>query len=292
MQRISYVNGRYVPHREASVHIEDRGYQFSDGIYEVIAVEQGILIDELPHLQRLERSLRELSIAAPMSLASLALILKEIIRRNRYVQGALYIQITRGVAKRSHEFPKEALPALVVTISPPRIPSLKMYEQGVSVISHPDIRWGRRDIKTISLLPNILAKQAAFEAKVREAWLVTGNGTVTEGSSSNSFIVTSKNVILTHPSTQDILHGITRAVVLKLAGQLGISFEEKAFTLEEAKAAKEAFLTSTTSSVLPIIKIDHTTIGTGQPGEITRKLYQAYKEHMSQQVLAGINHAA
>lgn len=277
---ISYVNGRYVNHAEAAVHIEDRGYQFSDGIYEVIAVFNGKMVDGEPHLKRLERSLTHLHIPLPMPLESMKCIIRELLRRNRRNEGYVYIQISRGVAKRNHAFPKQVEPSLVITLSVAKHPSYKERYQGVSVITLPDIRWGRRDIKTVSLLPNVLAKQKAVEAGVKEAWQVNAQGCVTEGASTNSYIVTRDGVVITHPANETILEGITRTTVLALAREHGIKVEERPFTLEEAKAAAEAFLTSTTGGVLPIIQIDDSKIADGKPGKVSLKLMNLYDDYI------------
>lgn len=280
MPKISYVNGQYVNHLYASVHIEDRGYQFSDGIYEVIAIENHTLIDGEGHLARLERSLRELCIPMPMPRAAMECIIRELLRRNRRRDGCIYIQVTRGVAKRDHPFPKQVEPSLVMTLSPPKKPSAALKKTGVEVISCPDIRWGRRDIKSISLLPNVLAKQKAVEAGVKEAWLVDEKGYVTEGASTNTYIV-KDNVIITHPANERILGGITRDTVLKLARQNGMKVEERPFTLEEAKSATEAFITSTTMAVMPVIKIDDKVIGNGHPRETAQTLMSLYEAYMT-----------
>jgi len=276
MSRFAYVNGQYLPHRDAGVHIEDRGYQFADGVYEVIAVAGGRLLDEEGHLDRLDRSLGALSIAAPMSRAALRHVLRETIRRNGVGDGIVYLQITRGVAKRDHPFPKYAEPCLVITARRNKGPSAAAMEEGVGVISQPDIRWERCDIKSISLLPNVLAKQAAREAGAYEAWLVEQDGTVSEGSSTNAWIVTKDGTLVTHPADNAVLNGITRLGVLQAAKKAGIKVAERRFTLAEATAAKEAFLTSTTSLVLPVVRIDGQPIGNGHPGEVTRTVRQAY----------------
>lgn len=283
MQKISYVNGAYVPHHLAAVHIEDRGYQFSDGIYEVIAIENGHFIDGSPHLDRLERSLAALEISTPMSRRAMQVVIRELLRKNHSNHGCLYIQITRGVAKRNHEFPKSTPPAIVMTLSGPKTPSNKQRTEGVAAITYPDIRWGRRDIKSISLLPNILAKEQAARAHVREAWLHDTDGIITEGSSSNSYIVTQQGVIITHPANERILGGITRHTVLTLAKKKGFQIEERPFSIKEIEIAKEAFLTSTTSEVLPVVKIDNIIIGNGHPQEITQKLMQLYDSYRSTQ---------
>lgn len=281
MARYAYVNGRYVPHGEAAVHIEDRGYQFADGVYEVVPILHGRMIDEDPHLDRLDYSLRELRIGWPVSRASLKLILREMLRRNGLTDGLLYLQVTRGVAPRDHKFPKSARPALVVTTKRLKPAAPGMVENGVRVISVPDIRWTRCDIKSVSLLPNILAKQQAVEAGAFEAWQVDEDGFVTEGTSTNAWIVTGDGVIVTRKATHDILNGITRQAVLRLTNGAGVSFEERAFTLDEAKAANEAFLTSSSGHVLPITRIDDSVIGDGKPGPVTRRLRSAYLDYVA-----------
>lgn len=281
MARFAYVNGRYVPHGEAAVHIEDRGYQFADGVYEVVPVIHGKMIDEDPHLDRLDYSLRELRIAWPVGRASLKLILRELLHRNELRDGLLYLQITRGVAPRDHKFPKSAKPALVVTTKRLKPTAPALVKNGVPVISVPDIRWERCDIKSISLLPNILAKQAAVEAGAFEAWQVDGDGFVTEGTSTNAWIVTKDDVIVTRLANHDILNGITRQAVLRLTNSAGVTFEERAFTLAEAKAAREAFLTSSSGHVLPITRIDGQPIGDGKPGPVTKRLRAAYMDYVA-----------
>ena len=279
MSRISYVNGAYVPHREAMVHIEDRGYQFADGIYEYIAFYNRILVDGDLHFRRMERSLHELQIAMPMSLASMKIVVRELIEQNGKDDGGLYIQITRGVAKRDHGFPKNIRPALVIAVCAAKLPTEKQIKEGVNVITQPDIRWGRRDIKSISLLPNILAKQKAVEKQAREAWLVDGD-IISEGSASNSYIVSKTGELITHPANECILGGITRDVVLKLARGDGIKVNERAFTLAEVKHAAEAFITSTSANVLPVVTIDEAAIGNGKPGKITHRLNELYTAHI------------
>lgn len=278
MSRIAYVNGAYVAHHEAATHIEDRGYQFADGIYEVCLVINGRYWDMEGHLDRMERSLRELSMAAPMSRASLSQVMAEVIRRNRLKNALVYIQATRGIAPRNHAFPApETMPVLVMTAKRFDLDGSDVQAaRGVKVITHPDIRWGRVDIKTVSLLPNVLAKQAAVEEGAVEAWL-TRDGKVTEGSSSNAWIVDADGALVTHPKSNEILGGITRETALACAKELQISVHERAFTVEEAKSASEAFITSATNLVTPVVMIDETKIGTGKPGPIALRLREAYK---------------
>lgn len=281
MSRIAYVNGRYVPHRDASVHVEDRGYQFADGVYEVVTARGGKLIDEEPHLDRLDRSLRELRIASPMARGPLKVVLREVLRRNGVTDGIVYLQVTRGVARRDHPFPAKAEPALVITAARKRALARAAVEQGVAARSVPDIRWKRCDIKSVSLLPNVLAKQEARESGAYEAWLVDEQGRVTEGASTNAWIVTRDGELVTRPTGEDILAGITRASVAKLARAHGMRLVERPFTLDEAKSAREAFITSATSFVLPVVKIDDTVIGNGRAGSIAlalADLYDGYAE--------------
>ncbi len=280
MSRVAYVNGRYVPHRQARVHVEDRGYQFADGVYEVIAVHKGRFVDEGPHLDRLDRSLRELRIPSPMGRPALQIAMRELVRRNGITEGIIYMQVTRGVARRDHPFPARSKPALVMTVARKNPPNPAVLEAGVKAVSVPDIRWGRCDIKSVALLPNVLAKQRAREAGAYEAWLVAEDGTVTEGSSTNAWIVTRDGKLVTRPVGNEILSGITRGSVMKLVREEGIELVERPFTLEEAKQAREAFVTSATSYVLPVVQIDEAVIGNGKPGSVARKLFAAYLDYM------------
>ncbi|WP_119165483.1 D-amino-acid transaminase [Algihabitans albus] len=280
MPRTAYVNGRYLSHAKAAVHIEDRGYQFADGVYEVVPVHNGILVDESLHLDRLERSLGELRIAMPMRREALKLISREVMRRNHLSNGFLYLQITRGVAPRDHKFPVAAKPAVVMTVRQMKPASKEKLEAGVSVITVPDIRWARRDIKSVSLLPNCLAKQQAHEAGALEAWMVDGEGQVTEGTSTNAWIITQDNVLVTRNANQDILNGITRVALLERVAEEGVTFEERSFTVEEALSAKEAFITSSTNYVMPVTAIDGKAVGNGHPGLLTMKLREAYVSYI------------
>lgn len=283
MAQVAYVNGAYVPHGQAVVAIEDRGYQFADGIYEYIAFYNQTLLDGDLHFARLERSLSELSMQPPMGIAALRIVARELINRAGRTHGGLYIQITRGVAKRDHPFPKQTKPSLVMTICGPKTPKPREMEQGVEVISQPDLRWARCDIKTVSLLANVLAKQEASKRQAREAWLVDEESMVSEGAVSNSYIITPQHALVTHPADRHILPGVTRAVLLALARKEGIAVEERAFSLQEAKQAQEAFLTSTSANVLPVVKIDGQAIGSGKPGPLTKKLQQLYYAHVYKQ---------
>lgn len=278
MSRIAYVNGSYVPHKQASVHVEDRGYQFADGVYEVIAVRGGRFVDEEPHLDRLERSLAEISIEAPMSRPALKIVMREMLRRNRVRDGILYLQVTRGVAPREHAFPASARPAVVMTARRSK-PRPAVSRRGVSVITVPDIRWKRCDIKSVSLLPNILGKQAASEAGAYEALQVDEDGFITEGTSSNAWIVNRRGDLITRKPDNAILDGVTRRAVVELAVREGLNFIERAFTLKQALAAREVFVTSTSSNVMPVVKIDDQVVGDGKPGPLSRKLLKLYATH-------------
>ena len=270
MSRIAYVNGRYLPHRDASVHVEDRGYQFADGVYEVCEVLGGRLVDERRHLDRLDRSLRELHISAPMSRAALAAVLKEVVRRNGVRDGMVYLQVTRGVARRDHAFPApDSVPSVVVTARrTDREAQEALARKGVAVITVPENRWPRVDIKSVSLLPNVLAKQMAKEAGAREAWFVDADGYVTEGASTNAWIVTAERTIVTRPADHGILRGITRTVAFEVAADLGYTVEERAFTVAEAHAAEEAFISAATTVIMPVVAIDGTPVGAGVPGPV------------------------
>ena len=274
MARIAYVNGRYVPLSDACVNVEDRGYQFSDGVYEVCEVKDGRLVDERRHLARLVFSLTELRIAMPMAMSALSLVMREVVRRNRVRWGILYLQVTRGVARRDHAFPPAGTaPSVVVTARGLDMAAAeRIAAEGIAVITIPDSRWARVDIKSVSLLPNVLAKQAAREAGAREAWYVDKQGKVTEGSSSNAWIVTRDGKVVTRPLGHDILRGITRTVLLEVIAAQGLALEERAFTVEEAYAAREAFLTSASQTVMPVVRIDGRPVGNGAPGLIASAL--------------------
>ncbi len=283
MSRIAYVNGQYVIHADASVHVEDRGYQFADGVYEVCEIRDGHLVDERRHLDRLDRSLRELRIDPPMDRGPLGVVLREVVARNRVRNGLVYLQVTRGVARRDHAFPAAGTPAsLVVTARSVNFAaSDKGAEVGIKVITVPDNRWERVDIKTVGLLPNVLAKQAAKEAGAKEAWFVDASGHVTEGSSTNAWIVTADGKLVTRSADSGILRGITRTVLFDLAEKEQLRIEERAFTREEAMAAREAFISSATNLVMPVVMIDGKPIGEGTPGPMSRRLrerYHAYAE--------------
>jgi D-alanine transaminase len=281
MSRIAYVNGRYLPLRDAKVHVEDRGYQFADGVYEVCEVRGGRLIDESRHLERLKRSLSEIRIRMPMSAAALGVILGEVVARNRIGYGIVYLQITRGVARRDHAFPAPQIePSVVVTARPLNMArNAALAEKGIAVISVPDNRWGRVDIKSIGLLPNVLARQAAIDQGARDAWFVDKDGAVTEAASANAWIVTPAGKLVTRHADQAILRGITRTVLFDVIKAQNLAVEERAFTLEEAFAAREAFITSASQIVLPVVRIDGRPIGDGRPGPVATALRRDFHRY-------------
>lgn len=284
MARLAYVNGRYTPLADASVHVEDRGFQFADGVYEYWAVMDGKLADAEGHLDRLERSLGELRIRMPMSRRALTRVLHETVRRNHVRDGSIYLQITRGAARRDHPFPPPGTAPSVIAIARP-VDFAAMNARagkGVGVLTQPDIRWGRCDIKTVGLLPNILAKQAAREAGAFEAWLVDEDGYVTEGSSTNAWIVDQDGRLRTRNLEANILRGITRTTLIELAGELQMSVVEGPFTVEEAKAAREAFFTAASAFITPVTSIDGSKIGDGAPGPISTRLRTLYFERARQ----------
>lgn len=279
MSRIAYVNGRYVPHGEAAVSVEDRGYQFGDGIYEVIHIHDGRFVDTALHLARLARSLREIRIAAPMNDAALLVVLREVVRRNRITEGIVYMQITRGVARRDHAFPKDTAPALVITARHGNPFPRDIAAWAGTAITVPDIRWGRCDVKTVNLLPNCLAKQAAREAGAYEAILIDGSGGVTEGSSTTVWAVDANGVLRTRHLDDHILPGCTRAALSALLHEHAIPFEERGLTEAEFRAAREVFLTSATSYVKPIVRVDGVAVADGTPGPITTRLFALFARH-------------
>jgi D-alanine transaminase len=266
--------------RAAMVHVEDRGYQFGDGVYEVCEVRGGQLIDERRHMARLVRSLDELRISIPMSLAALGVVLREVVARNRVSYGVVYLQITRGVARRDHAFPVPNVPPSVVVTARAlnRARNETLAAKGIAVISVPDNRWGRVDIKTVGLLPNVLARQAAIEQGARDAWFVDASGNVTESASGNTWIVTQASTVVTRPADHAILRGITRTVLLEAIKAQGLAVEERAFTVEEAYAAREAFITSASQIVMPVVKIDDRVISDGKPGPVATTLRRAFHD--------------
>ena len=284
MSRVAYVNGSYLPHAQAAVHIEDRGFQFADGVYEVWAVFGGKLADAPGHTERLARSLSELKIAQPMTPAALAQVLKETIRRNHVVDGMVYLQVTRGQARRDHAFPDpDTRPTVVVTARAVDYAAAEAKAaKGVPVTTLPDQRWGRCDIKTVGLLPNVLAKQSAREAGAYEAWLVDELGLVTEGASTNAWIVDADGALRTRDTQANILRGVTRKSVLEIAREAGLPVVERPFTVAEAKAAREAFITAASAFVTPVVSIDGISVGDGRPGPVTQRLRALYLSYARQ----------
>lgn len=278
MSRVAYVNGTYQPHGQATIHVEDRGFQFADGVYEVWSVFDGRMADFEGHMTRLHRSLNELRIDIPMSVESLTQVLKETIRRNRVRNGIVYLQVTRGTARRDHPFPSPDTPPSVVVTSR-SVSATKSEAQaakGVAVVTQPDIRWGRCDIKTVGLLANVLAKQAARERGAYEAWMVDEMGLVTEGSSTNAWIVDKHGRLRTRDTQANILKGITRTAIMDLIASEDIELDERPFSVDDAKEAREAFFTAAGAFVMPAISIDGVKIGDGKPGPITTKLRTLY----------------
>jgi D-alanine transaminase len=280
MSRIAYVDGVYQPIDMPGIHVEDRGYQFADGVYEVFAVHNGHLIDEIAHLDRLERSLAELNIAAPMSRPALQIVLHETMSRNRVRNGIVYLQVTRGVASRDHNYPVGLKPVLVITARPSD-PARRdrVLREGISVVTVPDQRWGRCDIKSISLLPNVLARQTAKDKGVQEAWQVDADGMVTEGAATNAWIVDSQGVLRTRPANAGILNGIVRQTIIGLLDEMDLTFDERAFSVDEARAARECFSTASTLAVFPVVNIDGHDIGNGKPGDVALKIADQYDQH-------------
>jgi len=281
LPRIAYVNGRYLPAPDALVSIEDRGYQFADGVYEVCEVRGGAIIDERRHIERLRRSLDELRIPLPVAQAALAVIMRETIRRNRVRNGIVYVQMTRGVARRDFAFPPPGtLPSIVVTARSLDLSgSEKKARHGIAVVTVPESRWARPDIKSISLLPNVLAKQAARDRGAGEAWFVDREGRVTEGASSNAWIVTRDGRVVTRPADNGILRGITRTVLIGVIKAQNLLFEERPFTVEEAYSAREAFVTAASQIVMPVVRIDDRPIGDGLPGPVAKALRESFHGH-------------
>lgn len=275
MSRTVYVNGEYVPEEDAKVSIFDRAFLFADGIYEVTAVLDGKLVDYEPHMERLHRSLRELEMAQPVSDAAIREMHEELIKRNNLTEGLIYMQITRGVAERDFAYPNDAKQTIVAFTQVKELANSAQARTGIRIITIPDIRWQRRDIKSTGMLAQAMGKQAAKQSGVDDAWMVE-DGYVTEGTSNTAFIVVDGNKLVTRPLSNSILPGITRRALLKLAESGEITVEERLFTVDEALGADEAFLTSASSFVMPVIEIDGTMIGGGQPGAITRKLRETY----------------
>ena len=276
MEQIAYVNGSFVPLSEAKVSVLDRGFLFADGIYEVAAVLDGKLIDNASHLARLERSVGEIALALPETTARIEEIQKELVKRNDLINGMVYLEVTRGADKsRDFAFPNGVKPTLIMFTSVKNIVDAASAKTGIDVITVPDIRWVRRDIKSVALLAQVLAKQAAAEAGAAEAWMIE-DGKVTEGASSSAFILTQDNVIVTRQNGSEILPGCTRKAVVKLAGEHQLRVEERAFSIDEALAAKEAFITSATVFVQAVVRIDGKKVADGKPGPMTNRLREIY----------------
>lgn len=278
MSRIAYVNGQYCDTRDASVNIEDRGYQFADGVYEVCEVRGGKIVDLPRHMTRLQRSLSELRIAMPMPLNALEVVIHEVMRRNRVTYGIIYLQISRGVARRDHAFPiRPVRPAMVVTARSLSFDkNQETAARGIGVITIHENRWPRVDIKSIALLPNVLAKQQARESGAYEAWFVDDDGYVTEGASSNAWIVTADGKIITRSTEFGILAGVTRAVLMDAIASLQMRLEERPFTPAEAYEAAEAFVTASSQIVMPVVAIDGRPVGDGKPGPLAKRLREQF----------------
>ncbi|MBP1845984.1 D-alanine transaminase [Rhizobium petrolearium] len=278
MSRIAYVNGQYVRHPEAAVHVEDRGFQFADGVYEVCEVRQGMIVDLSRHLNRLDRSLRELKMASPMSRAALTLVIREVLRRNRVRNGIFYLQVTRGAARRDHYFPAPDTPPTITITAKSTDPSVaaKKYANGIKVITVPENRWDRVDIKTVGLLPNVLAKQQAKEQGAQDAIFVDRDGIVMEGASSNVWIVTPEAELVTRPAEHGILKGITRTTLMDVAAKLDLKVAEREFKVEEMMAAREVFFTSATGICVPIVEIDGKPVANGHPGTVSASIRDAF----------------
>lgn len=280
MTRVVYVNGRYLPYSEACVHAEDRGFQFADAVYEVCEIRGGRLVDETRHMARLQRSLGELRIAPPLAPRALAAVMRETIRRNRVTNGLLYLQVTRGAAPRDFQYPAADVLPTVVCLARRTVPEriARLADTGIAVKTMPDFRWGRCDIKTVMLLPAVLAKEAARTEGAREAWFLDANGFVTEGASSNAWIVAGDRRVITRSTGNDILAGVTRATVIDLLARGGLTLEERAFHIDEARLATEAFNTSASGTVMPVVRIDGQAVADGKPGPIARLLRSTFHQ--------------
>lgn len=280
MPRYAYVNGQYVSHADAAVHIEDRGFQFADSVYEVVAIMDGHLADEVGHVDRLERSLHELRMKMPIPRKGFCLVMRELIRKNRIKNASIYIQVTRGVAARDFSFPKDVKESLVMTIRPAKYDIAARKAALKKVVTVPDIRWKRRDIKSTALLGQVIARQAATDKGAYEAWMVDDDGFITEGAASNAWIVDKAGNLVTRPTAHNaILKGVTRSALQALCKSEGVKIIERAFTVKEAYAAKEAFCSSAVALIAPVIEIDGKKIGDGKLGRLTEKLFDMYMEY-------------
>lgn len=276
--RDAYVNGRFVRHAQARVHVEDRGLQLGDSVYEVFLIRGGLIMDEAEHIDRLERSVGEIEMAMPMERAALRLVMRELVRRNRVRDGFLYLQVTRGTAKRDHPIPAvQPRPTLILTARPFDIAgAMKRAEEGIAVVTRRDERWARCDIKTTQLLANLMAKTEARRAGGYEAWLVDGEGFVTEGASTTAWIVDKDGRIVTRALSHAVLPGVTRRVILEAAAEAQMPVVERQFTPEEAMSAREAFISSASGAAVPVVAVDGTRIGDGKPGPLTRRIAELY----------------
>ncbi len=279
MKNTTYINNKFVKNSNAKISVEDRGLLFADSIYELISVFNKKIVDIDQHLNRLKSSLYKVKIKYNFNKKRIREIINKLIKLNNVINGYIYIQITRGVAERKHEFPKQYKPTTIIFTKNLNVDK-KIYKKGVKIITIPDLRWLRRDIKTTSLLPNVLSKQLAVEKNAFESWLID-NGNITEGSASNAWIIKSSNTIITHPANTKILKGVTRDTIIKILKKNNFNVIEKPFNLIEAKNAKEAFLTSSTLSVLPVVKIDNYNISNGKPGDVTNKIMYLYNNYIN-----------
>jgi D-alanine transaminase len=282
MSRIAYVDGRYVPLAKAHVHVEDRGFQFADGVYEVLYRHQGRLIDRDLHLDRLDRSLRELQLTPPMGRAALLAVVEEVARRNRLESGLIYLQVTRGSAPRLHAFPPAGTPpTLVVTMrrAPPFPRDVAAWQ--AAAITLPDQRWARCDIKSVGLLPNVLAREAARAQGALEAILVDDDGMVTEGASTTVFMVDASGQVRTRPLSNAILPGCTRSALIARMAEAGLAVEERAFSADEMRGAREIFITAATTFVKPITVLDGRAVGDGVPGPVASRLFALIAQHVT-----------
>ena len=279
MKNITYINNKFVKNSNAKISVEDRGFLFADSVYELISVFNKKIVDIDQHLNRLKSSLNKVKLKYNFNKKKIRKIINKLIKLNNVINGYIYIQITRGVAERKHEFPKQYKPTTIIFTRNLNVDK-KIYKKGVKIITIPDLRWLRRDIKTTSLLPNVLSKQLAVEKNAFESWLID-NGNITEGSTSNAWIIKSSNTIITHPANTKILKGVTRDTIIKILKKNNFNVIEKPFNLIEAKNAKEAFITSSTLSVLPVVKIDNYNISNGKPGDITKKIMYLYNNYIN-----------
>ena len=279
MKNITYINNKFVKNSNAKISVEDRGFLFADSVYELISVFNKKIVDIDQHLNRLKSSLNKVKLKYNFNKKKIRKIINKLIKFNNVINGYIYIQITRGVAERKHEFPKQYKPTTIIFTKNLNVDK-KIYKKGVKIITIPDLRWLRRDIKTTSLLPNVLSKQLAVERNAFESWLID-NGNITEGSTSNAWIIKSSNTIITHPANTKILKGVTRDTIIKILKKNNFNVIEKPFNLIEAKNAKEAFITSSTLSVLPVVKIDNYNISNGKPGDITKKIMYLYNNYIN-----------